>query len=171
MCKTNHIISIVLARSVAALPLSLVVGIMIAVPSSATAQVATCVDCVDSPFAPESTVCAFAFEGYQNCQTLGTPESHECEGYGGECDTEESGTADQEATAMVVRGDMLPADGNYFFMVEGAYSVVMRKCDGSVVARVPTGEALQQPSDRVVVGPHPHTVERFLVADHLVTGQ
>ena len=72
---------------------------------------------------------------------------------------------------MVVRGDMLPADGNYFFMVDGAYSFVLRKCNGSVVARVPTGGALQQPSDRVVVAPHPHSVERFLVADHLATSQ
>lgn len=169
MRKTAHIISASRAlqvRAVTALPL--IIGIIMAFPTSTTAQVATCVDCIESPFAPGSTVCAFEFEGYQNCETTGTPLYHVCSGYGGPCDPETTEEADQEATTMVLRGEMLPANGNYFFMLEGRYAVVMRKCDRSVVARVPTGPD-RRANHHPIVGPH--LVERSEVAHDLATSQ
>ena len=37
---------------------------------------------------------------------------------------------------MVLAGEMLPGDGGYYFVVDTEETVVMRKCDNSVVARL-----------------------------------
>lgn len=44
---------------------------------------------------------------------------------------------DQEAVSDVMAGEDLLADGAHFFIVDGDDAVVMRKCDLSVVARIP----------------------------------
>ncbi len=44
---------------------------------------------------------------------------------------------DQEAVSNVMAGEELLADGAHFFIVDGDDAVVMRKCDLSVVARIP----------------------------------
>ncbi len=44
---------------------------------------------------------------------------------------------DQEAVSDVMAGVDLLADGSHFFVVDGEDAVVMRKCDLSVVARIP----------------------------------
>ena len=45
---------------------------------------------------------------------------------------------DVEAVGKVMRGDILPPNGNHFFLVDAAgIATVMRKCDRSVVARIP----------------------------------
>ena len=44
---------------------------------------------------------------------------------------------DQEAVSNVMAGEDLLADGAHFFIVDGDDAVVMRKCDLSVVARIP----------------------------------
>ena len=48
------------------------------------------------------------------------------------------GADDVEAVGKVMRGDILPPNGNHFFLVDAAgIATVMRKCDRSVVARIP----------------------------------
>ncbi len=44
---------------------------------------------------------------------------------------------DQEAISKVMAGESLPADGFHFFVVDGDDAVLMRKCDLTVVARIP----------------------------------
>ena len=44
---------------------------------------------------------------------------------------------DQEAVSNVMAGEDLLADGNHFFVVDGDDAVVMRKCDLTIVARIP----------------------------------
>lgn len=44
---------------------------------------------------------------------------------------------DQEAVSNVMAGEALLADGAHFFVVDGDNAVVMRKCDLTVVARIP----------------------------------
>lgn len=65
---------------------------------------------------------------------------------------------------MVTTGRMLPANGNYFFVMEGGDRIVMRKCDRSIVARV-AGDA------HALAGQRPNRVvparARLTVADLL----
>ncbi len=70
--------------------------------------------------------------------------------------------SDERATRMVLAGEMLPGDGDYFFVVDQGEAVVVRKCGNTVVARVPmenvgrivvqagSGEAERPAADRPV---------------------
>ena len=49
-----------------------------------------------------------------------------------------TGENDQEAVSNVMAGEDLLADGAHFFIVDGDDAVVMRKCNLSVVARIPS---------------------------------
>ena len=60
---------------------------------------------------------------------------HTCQPYGALCLTYGM-RKDEEAVRMVLAGEMLPGDGGYYFVVDSEETVVMRKCDGSVVARL-----------------------------------
>ena len=50
---------------------------------------------------------------------------------------------DQEAVSNLTEGEELLADGAHFFVVDGDEAVVMRKCDLSVVARIPNHQIPQ----------------------------
>jgi hypothetical protein len=41
------------------------------------------------------------------------------------------------AVAKVMRGEMLPPNGNHFFLVSADGATVLRKCDRTVIARIP----------------------------------
>ncbi len=120
---------------------SLLAGILLAgSPAPGAAQIGWCKTCVKSKVLyptddDEGMVCIGAYKGKSNCaQYQGT--SRICIPYGDSCDIPLDAAGDQTAIAMVTTGRMLPANGNYFFVMDGGYRVVMRKCDRSIVARV-----------------------------------
>ncbi|MDE2751675.1 MAG: hypothetical protein OXI83_03780 [Gemmatimonadota bacterium] len=91
-----------------------------------------------------STMC---YEGYatgsRDCNQQGGAVYHECDAHGAFCAVyyamDES--TDEEAVRMVLAGEMLPGDGGYYFVVNSKETVVMRKCDNSVVARLSSDAA------------------------------
>ncbi len=75
--------------------------------------------------------------GTTNCETWGGPVTT-CHRSGGDCeDTMADAATDQQAIEMIKRGEMLPPDGGYFFVTEEEMTLVVRKCDLSLVARIP----------------------------------
>lgn len=57
-------------------------------------------------------------------------------------------------------GEPLPADGFHFFVLDGDDAVLLRKCDLSVVARIPHRQIPQQNAEFAIatdsaVEPHP----------------
>ena len=85
---------------------------------------------------------------YHECNRYGTGQGrgdckdpslpfHYCLMSGTICVRQTTAATDEQAVSKVIGGDMLPADGAYFFVMDGAEAVVMRKCDQSLVARVP----------------------------------
>ena len=122
----------------------LLVGMLLgALPGTGYAQtvtIGTCWVCEFSSF-PDSEwpswMCAGKLKGKAKCKQWGNKHQHFCDAHGASCDVEASATSDQLAVSQVVGGEMLPAYGNYFFLVDGEDSVLMRKCDRSIVARIP----------------------------------
>ena len=64
--------------------------------------------------------------GYTRCELEGLP-----------CFEISTAAHDQDAISQVMAGEALPADGFHFFVLDGDDAVIMRKCDLSVVARIP----------------------------------
>ena len=114
--------------------------LLLASPSVGTAQapLPECMHCEFSPFGGwPSTICVFDDSGWNECEQVGRAGDHDCNPSGGGCGTSSaSAESDAQAVHMVIRGETLPADGNYFFVVDEGYKAVMRKCDNAVVARV-----------------------------------
>lgn len=121
---------------------SLLVGILLAAsPAPGEAQIGFCKKCVPSDeLYPEDNddgkVCSGAYEGKSNCAQIGGGTARICITYGESCDIPLDAANDQLAISMVTTGRMLPANGNYFFVMDGDDSVIMRKCDRSLVARI-----------------------------------
>lgn len=120
---------------------SLLVGITLAAsPAPGAAQIGWCKACEKSKVLyptddDDGMVCIGAYKGKSNCaQYQGT--SRICIPYGESCDIPLDAADDQMAISMVTTGQMLPTSGNYFFVMDGDYPVIMRKCDRSLVARV-----------------------------------
>ncbi len=53
---------------------------------------------------------------------------------------------------MVMGRETLPADGGYFFVVDTEHAVVVRKCDLSLVARIPVWALEPKHADRLASG-------------------
>ena len=121
---------------------SLLAGILLAgSPAPGAAQIGWCKKCVPSDdLYPDDkdngTVCSGAYEGKTGCAQIQGPIARISVAYGDSCDIPLDAADDQTAIAMVTTGRMLPANGNYFFVMDGGDRVVMRKCDRSIVARV-----------------------------------
>lgn len=121
-------------------------ALLLASPSVGTAQapLPECMHCEFSPFGEwPSTICVFDYSGWNECAQVGRSHDHDFNPSGGSCgDLSASAATDEEAVRMVTRDERLPADGNYFFVVDEGYKAVMRKCDNSVVARVSPTNAI-----------------------------
>lgn len=72
-----------------------------------------------------------------DCETRGGPVTT-CHPDEEECEAWASAATDEEAIKMIRKGYSLPADGGYFFVSQDAVALVMRKCDLSLVARIPS---------------------------------
>ena len=71
------------------------------------------------------------------CKTIGGPTTT-CKKSGGPCaPAMADGKSAQRAIDMVRKGHMLPPDGGYFFVSEDTTTLVVRKCDLSLVAKIP----------------------------------
>ncbi len=77
-----------------------------------------------------------AGQGRGDCKDPSLP-FHYCLMSGTICVRQTTAATDEQAVSKVIGGDMLPAGGAYFFVMDGAEAIVMRKCDQSLVARVP----------------------------------
>ena len=121
-------------------------ALLLATPSVGTAQapLPECMHCEFSPFGEwPSTICVFGDSGWNECAQVGRKHDHDCNPSGGGCSSlSASAATDEQAVRMVIRGEALPADGNYFFVVDEGYKAVMRKCDNSVVGRVSPTQAI-----------------------------
>lgn len=107
-------------------------------PERAAAQIGDCMHCDWSPFGPwPSQICVGDYVGWENCSQQGNNDYHWCRPYGDPCEILLDDAGEQLAISMVMAEEMLPADGDYFFVLDGQERVVMRKCDGTLVARVP----------------------------------
>ena len=133
-------------RTLAVVPVAVAVWLASPAPTSAV-----CYECRWSTHAPwPSWMCAEvdrSFEwGKTECEepTTSSNGNTECERSGFDClviiITAEN---DQEAISDVMAGEELLADGAHFFIVDGDDAVVMRKCDLSVVARIPNHQIPQ----------------------------
>ncbi len=127
-----------LSTTIVAVPL-LFGALLAASPVVGAAQptIGECVKCGPSSFGGEgNSTCQGSYGGSADCAQQGTPDDHWCWTHGGDCDTPGAAT-DQQAIEMVMAREMLPADGGHFFVMDGKNAVVMRKCDRSLVARIP----------------------------------
>ncbi len=126
-----------LSTTIVAVPL-LFGALLAASPVVGAAQptIGECVVCGPSSFDEDSSKCKGAHGGSADCAQQGTPDDHWCQAHGGDCDTGAAAT-DQQAIEMVMAREMLPADGGHFFVMDGENAVVMRKCDRSLIARIP----------------------------------
>ena len=135
--------------------------LLLATPSVGTAQapLPECMHCEFSIFGPwPSTICVFDDWGWNECAQVGRVGDHDCNPSGGGCSSSSaSAAADEQAVHLVMRGQALPADGNYFYVVDDGHKAVMRKCDNSVVARVSSqaiAMVVRQPSDSRLIRQH-----------------
>lgn len=135
--------------------------LLLATPSVGTAQapLPECMHCEFSIFGPwPSTMCVFDDWGWNECEQVGRVGDHDCNPSGGGCSSSSaSAVADEQAVHLVMRGQALPADGNYFYVVDDGHKAVMRKCDNSVVARVSAQSiamVARQPSDGRFIRQH-----------------
>ena len=127
-------------RPLAVVPLVVAAWLAIPVPTSAW----TCWKCTFGGGPWPSHMCAEIDESFKwgrtECEviTVSSNGNTECVRDGFYCMliiiTAEN---DQEAVSNVMAGEELLADGGHFFIVDGDDAVVMRKCDMSVVARIP----------------------------------
>ena len=130
----------------------LVVGTLLAgfpVQTAAQGPGEECWTCGWSDVKPwPSNKCYKAKGGTADCTTVGGPIT-ECRRSGGACtSTLADAATDQQTVEMVKRGDMLPPLGGYFFVSEGDVTLVVKKCDLSVVAKIPAW-AVGRAEDRV----------------------
>lgn len=127
-----------LARICVAFPL-LLGAILAASATAVDAQVGTCWQCTWSAFPGSewpSWMCTGKFSGANDCMEVGNSRHHTCEPYGGDCDVGTDEETDQQVVSMVIGGRMLPADGSYIVVADRGESVILRKCDRSLVARI-----------------------------------
>ena len=131
-------------RPIAVLPL--IVGGLLASPALGTAQ---CWTCGWSELGPwPNHMCKGGGSGAENCAQEGRSHDHSCETDGGPCEDELFAASEQEAIDKVMAGEMLLASGRYFFVADGDETVVVRKCNRVVVARIP-GEVPRQSEERL----------------------
>ena len=85
-----------------------------------------------------------------DCTTTGGPTT-ECQKSGGACTpTMADAATDQQAIEMVRKGQVLPPDGDYFFVSEAEATLILRKCDLSLVATIPAW-AVEPAGDGVAI--------------------
>lgn len=126
-------------RPLAVVPLA--VAVWLAIPAPTTA-----IECYTCEFSDEypwpSWECAVQRTdggwGKTECNTVVGGGHSECQKSGMVCQVfiiiVEN---DQEAVSNVMAGEELLADGAHFYVLDGDDAVVMRKCDLSIVARIP----------------------------------
>lgn len=116
--------------------------LFVAFPTSANAQAVfpECMECAFSHYPGSefpSWACQFVESGEQDCAQWGNRSTHNCEATGGGCNSSAmGGPAEEQAVQMVMAGEMLPGDGNHYFITDGQMTFVKRKCDNSVVAQL-----------------------------------